>query len=70
MNGKHNDESNSSDFPTDFLQQSNEGEGNSGLLSFTQHFSVCQEFLKCHRNIIHMFHRLLPFIFSLYIYSF
>lgn len=58
MNGKHNDESHSSDFPTDFLQQSNEGEGNSGLLSFTQHFSVCQEFLKCHRNIIHMFHRL------------
>lgn len=40
------------------LQQSNEGEGNSGLLPFTQHFSLCQEFFKCHRNIIHMLHRL------------
>lgn len=40
------------------LQQPNEGEGNSGLLPFTQHFSLCQEFFKCHRNIIHMLHRL------------
>lgn len=40
------------------LQQSNEGEGNSRLLPFTQHFSLCQEFFRCHRNIIHMLHRL------------
>ena len=60
-NGKHNDESNSTGFSKafqEFSQQPNEGEGNSGLLPFTQHFSLCQEFLKCHRNIIHMLHRL------------
>lgn len=53
MNGRHNDESNSSHFSTDFLQQSNEEEGNRELLPFTQHFSLCQEFLKCHKNNSH-----------------
>lgn len=57
-NGKHDDESNSSDFLTDFLQQSNQGKDKSRLLSFTQHFSLCQEFFICHKNIIHMLHRL------------